>query len=62
LIDYKAELDEKSFGNVMNVFHFPFGSVSTYHLKTFEDCVYWNPFLKNVKKENRYTTKIVLDK
>ena len=40
--DYALELQENAFSNDVNMFGMPFGSISTYHTKTFQDCLYWN--------------------
>ena len=44
--DYCLELEENGFSNSVNVFGVPFGSISSYHTKTFQDCLYWNDELK----------------
>lgn len=40
--DYCLELGENGYSNSINVFGVPFGSISSYHTKTFQDCLYWN--------------------
>ena len=40
--DYCLELKENGFTNKRNIFGMPFGSVSSFHTKTFQDCIYWN--------------------
>ena len=40
--DYCLELQENGYSSSVNMFGMPFGSVSTYHTKTFQDCLYWN--------------------
>ena len=62
LIDYEKELDENSnLGMKTNIYGLIFGTVSTFHTKTFEDCIYWNDRLKNRKNEDRYIGKIIAD-
>lgn len=60
LIDYEKELNEKGFTNKRNVFGLLFGAKSSFHAKTFEDCVYWNDSLTNQDK-NRYVGSIKVD-
>ena len=40
--DYALELQENAYSNSINMFGVPFGSIGTYHTKTFQDCLYWN--------------------
>lgn len=40
--DYALELQENAYSNRINMFGVPFGSIGTYHTKTFQDCLYWN--------------------
>lgn len=40
--DYALELQENAYSNNINMFGVPFGSIGTYHTKTFQDCLYWN--------------------
>ena len=40
--DYCLELGESGYSTNINVFGVPFGSISSYHTKTFQDCLYWN--------------------
>ena len=54
LIDYKKELDELGPSPFMNMYGYKFGKVSSYHTKTFEDCIYWNKYLTNKDQEDRY--------
>lgn len=54
LIDYKKELDEIGHNPFMNMYGYKFGKISSYHTKTFEDCIYWNKYLTNKDKEDRY--------
>lgn len=61
LIDYEKELKELGFTNKRNVYGLLFGAKSSFHAKTFEDCVYWNDELTNVDKEDRYKGKIKVD-
>lgn len=62
LIDYEKELNEKGFTNKRNVFGLPFGAKSSFHAKTFEDCIYWNDSLTNkVEDKNRYVGSIKID-
>ena len=61
LIDYEKEVNESSFTNKRNVFGLMFGSVSTFHTKTFEDCIYYNDKLTNRDYEDRYVGKITID-
>lgn len=61
LIDYEKELNELGFTNKRNVYGLMFGAKSSFHAKTFEDCVYWNHNLTNVDKEDRYVGNIVVD-
>lgn len=58
LIDYKKELDEYGDSPHTNMYGFKYGKVSSYHTKTFEDCVYWNEWLKNKNRENRLVGKV----
>ena len=62
LIDYEKELNEGGFTNKRNIFGLMFGSISTFHTKTFEDCIYFNPYLNNRNGENRYKGKLIVDK
>ena len=63
LIDYEKELNEKGFTNTVNVFGLPFGAKSSFHAKTFEDCVYWNDKLTNKPEDkNRYPGTINADR
>ena len=62
LIDYGKELQEKGFTNKRNVYGLPFGAISSFHAKTFEDCVYWNDKLTNRDDDkNRYVGTITID-
>ena len=62
LIDYEKELNEKGFTNKRNVFGLPFGAKSSFHAKTFEDCIYWNDSLTNkVEDKDRYIGSIKID-
>lgn len=54
LIDYKKELDELGPSPYMNMYGYKFGKISSYHTKTFEDCIYWNKYLTNKEQEDRY--------
>lgn len=54
LVDYKKELDELGPSPFMNMYGYKFGKVSSYHTKTFEDCIYWNKYLTNKDQEDRY--------
>ena len=60
LIDYEKELNEKGFTNKRNVFGLLFGAKSSFHAKTFEDCIYWNDSLTN-RDKNRYVGSIKID-
>lgn len=40
--DYCLELEENGYTSSVNIFGMPFGSISSYHTKTFQDCLYWN--------------------
>lgn len=60
LIDYEKELNEKGFTNKRNVFGLLFGAKSSFHAKTFEDCIYWNDLLTN-RDKNRYVGSIKVD-
>lgn len=63
LIDYEKELNEKGFTNTINVFGLPFGAKSSFHAKTFEDCIYWNDKLTNKPEDkNRYPGSINADR
>jgi hypothetical protein len=58
LIDYQSELDEQGSGHKKNMFGFNFGGISSYHAKTFEDCIYWNEDLHFTSSpSNRYKGK-----
>lgn len=61
LIDYEKECNENGFTNKKNIYGLLFGAVSTFHTKTFEDCIYWNDQLTNEPYENRYVGKIKID-
>lgn len=61
LTDYQLELKERGFSNSRNVYGLMFGAKSSFHAKTFEDSVYWNPKLKNEKGEDRYVGDIIPD-
>lgn len=61
LIDYRKELDEPAFSNKRNIYGILFGAISSFHAKTFEDCVYWNQNLENTPQENRLKGKIIID-
>jgi hypothetical protein len=57
--DYKLELEEISSNHRKNVFNFNLPGMSTYHLRTFQDCVYYNKNLlhdgsNNAKTQDRY--------
>lgn len=63
LIDYEKEVNEKGFTNQRNVFGLPFGAKSSFHAKTFEDCIYWNDKLTNKPEDkNRYPGTINADR
>lgn len=57
LIDYKKELEELGHSPFMNMYGYKFGKISSYHTKTFEDCVYWNKYLTNKDHEDREAGK-----
>lgn len=61
LIDYEKELNEKGFTNMRNVYGLLFGAKSSFHAKTFEDCIYWNDALTN-KDKNRYAGTLKADR
>ena len=62
LIDYEKELNEKGFTNKRNVFGLLFGAKSSFHAKTFEDCIYWNDSLTNRNEDkDRYVGSIKID-
>ena len=62
LIDYKKELSERGFTNKRNVFGLMFGAKSSFHAKTFEDCIYWNDKLTNRDEDkDRYVGSISID-
>ena len=52
--DYKQELQESSHAPYVNPFGIKYGSVSTFHTKTFGDCVYWDEriVMKGFNKNN----------
>lgn len=53
LNDYALELKERGFSNQRNIYGLMFGAKSSFHSKTFEDCVYWNDMLKG-EDDDRY--------
>lgn len=53
IVDYKKELDELGNSPFTNMYGFKFGKISSYHTKTFEDCIYWNKHLTNEPGEDR---------
>lgn len=61
LIDYDKELNEKGFTNKKNVYGLLFGAKSSFHAKTFEDCIYWNSNIDN-NDNDRYIGEIVVNK
>lgn len=61
IIDYEKELNESGFSNKKNIYGILFGAISSFHAKTFEDCIYYNSNLKNKDKEDRYKGKIIID-
>lgn len=62
LIDYRKELNEKGFTNKKNMFGIQFGAKSSFHAKTFEDCIYWNEALTNREDDkDRYVGQIKID-
>lgn len=61
LIDYEKELKETGFSNKRNVYGLLFGAKSSFHAKTFEDCIYYNSNLTNLDKEDRYIGDIIID-
>lgn len=63
LIDYEKEKNENGFTNKRNIYGILFGQKSSFHAKTFEDCIYWNEDLTNNPKEDRtLCTKLKIDK
>ena len=55
LNDYGLELKERGFSSQRNIYGLMFGAKSSFHSKTFEDCVYWNDRLKgDGKDDDRY--------
>ena len=52
--DYKQELQESSHAPYVNPFGIKYGSISTFHTKTFGDCVYWDEriVMKGFNKNN----------
>ena len=63
IIDYEKEKNEVGFTNKRNIYGIMFGQKSSFHSKTFEDCIYWNSELRNIEKENRNEIKkIIIDK
>ena len=55
LFDYGLELKERGFSNKRNIYGLVFGAKSSFHSKTFEDCIYWNSCLSGVEKDtDRY--------
>ena len=62
LEDYKLELDEGGFAGKKNVYGWNYGSFSTFHTKTFEDCIYWNESIRTGDPESRNRGKIIIDK
>lgn len=61
LIDYEKELKEGGFSNKRNIYGIMFGVKSSFHAKTFQDCVYYNNNLTNKSKEERNKGKIIID-
>lgn len=65
-IDYKKELEEESYTNKRNIYGIIFGAKSSFHAKTFEDCIYWNNELTNKKDDkDRYRSSrntLIIDK
>lgn len=57
LIDWIKEKNEQGFTNKRNMYGLLFGAKSSFHAKTFEDCIYWNDELTNKDKEDRLTYK-----
>lgn len=57
LIDWYKEKNEQGFTNKRNMYGLLFGAKSSFHAKTFEDCIYWNDELTNVDKEDRLRYK-----
>ena len=51
LKDYHKELQEKTYTPQYNVYGMGFGSISSFHTKTFQDCIYYYPrkYTKNEK-------------
>lgn len=63
IIDYEKEKQEVGFSNKRNIYGIMFGQKSSFHAKTFEDCIYWNSELRNIPNENRNdVNKIIIDK
>lgn len=63
LIDYEKETHELGFTNKRNIYGLQFGAISSFHAKSFEDCIYWNSDLKNTIDEDRNKCKdIIVDK
>lgn len=62
LIDYAKELEELAYSSKRNVYGILFGAISSFHAKTFEDCVYWNDSLRNVKNEDRHRGRVKIDR
>ncbi len=59
LIDYEKELSENSFANKRNIYGLLFGSVSSFHTKTFQDCVYWNDDPNEITIDNEHCPKLI---
>lgn len=57
LLDYEKEKAEVGFTNKRNIYGILFGQKSSFHCKTFEDCIYWNEELRNVENEDRNDVK-----
>ena len=50
LIDYAKELEEKNYTPNMNIYGMGFGSISSFHTKTFQDSIYYYPRKSNIDK------------
>lgn len=61
LKDYALEVEESGFTNKHNIYGMKFGARSSFHSKTFEDCLYWNPYIKD-KERYRGEDKMIIDK
>lgn len=61
LKDYAQELEESGFTNKHNIYGMKYGAKSSFHSKTFEDCLYWNPYIKD-KERYRGEDKMIIDK